>query len=143
MATEHPPAERAHRSEVAKAGTVKNLAEAIAEQITTQQGLGADISGSFDVDIVYNGVEYKLAVIAPQDGTEDQGYWIATGVRIDTDTHEENEFLDCAFKDQDNWKIGLGLPVPITFTNGEIKQIRASFQMGVVPPTGGTVPIEA
>jgi hypothetical protein len=146
MSAEHPPvpAEHAHRSEAAKAGTVKDLAEVIAEQIATQQALGADISGSFKVDIVYNGVEYVLDVTAPQGGEDDPGFWIATGTRTDVSTKVPLKFLDCAFQDSSNWKVGLGLPVPITFANGEIKQIWGSFQMGNVPPTGGGRPeIEA
>jgi hypothetical protein len=147
MTTEPPPvhAEHAHRSAPAAAGTVKDLAEVIAGQIAAQQALGADITGEFDVDIVYNKIEYKLKIQAPEDGTqEDPGFWIASGTRTDLDTNQTFKFLDCAFQDSSNWKVGLGLPVPITFTNGEIKHLWGEFQMGTVPPTGdGRPEVEA
>ncbi len=139
MSAEHPPvpAERARRSQPAKAETVKDLAEAIAGQIAAQQEPGANISGNFTVDIVYQNVEYRLTVVAPESETLDEGFWIANGERTDLATDRTYKFLDLAFKNADNWKVGVGLPMPVTFTNGEIKELRGEFQMGTVPPPDG------
>ena len=141
MSAEHSPvpAGPAHRSEAVQAGTVKDLAEAIAGQIATQQSLG-NTSGDFDVDIIYNNVEYTLIVKSPQ-GTS--GSWTAVGQRTDLATAETEDFLDCAFQDADNWSVGLGLPVPITFTNGQIKKLWGKFQMGTPTAAGGKPEIEA
>lgn len=146
MSAEHTPepAEHGGRREPAQAATVQGLAEAIAEQIATQQAVGAAIGGSFDVDIVYKDIEYKLEVTAPVPKENDPGAWIATGTRTDTVKNTTKTFLDFYFKDQDNWKAGLGLPLPITFSNGlEIKHLYGEFRMGTVPTVEGEPELEA
>lgn len=130
------PVEHVGRRESAKSGAVRDLAEAIAGQIAARQDGDDPLSGSFDLDIVYNDVEYKLTVRSPVYKNEDDpGYWSVIGTRTDTESDESLPFLTFEFKDQSNWTAGAGLPLPIKFENGfEIKKLYGEFSMGSVKP---------
>lgn len=127
--------EHAGDREPATPATVRGLAEAIAEQIERQQAAdGNSISGKFDIEVVHNGIEYKLNVKAPIPTKDDPGYWSVIGTRTiqTTEGPETKEFLTFVFKDQNNWRAGAGLPIPVTIPNTgiEIKVLYGEFQMG-------------
>lgn len=137
MATEHTETpEDTGRRQPAKPETVRDLAEAIAEQIAVQQAAGNTLSGSFDAEIVYNGIEYTLTVKAPTPTDVGPGSWIVSGTRKDQSTGKSVEFLTFEFTDQNNWTAGAGLPLPITFSNGlAINKLYGEFSMsGTTPP---------
>jgi hypothetical protein len=133
MTAEQVPASTGHggRRAPAQPETVRGLAEAIAEQIAGRQtGDGSVISGKFDVQIVYNGIEYTLIVQAPTPTNDDPGEWTVVGLRKDLETDETDPFLNFAFKDSGNWTAGAGLPLPITFSNGfAINKLYGEFTM--------------
>lgn len=131
------PAEHVGGHKPAPPETVRGLAEAIAEQIESRQAAeGNALSGKFDLDIVYDGVEYILTVKAPVAVGDDPGYWSVLGTRTIVENNDKKEFLNFEFKDQNNWTAGLGIPKPFTFPNTslEIKQLYAKFSMGEVKP---------
>ncbi|HEX4788127.1 MAG TPA: hypothetical protein VH372_06660 [Actinospica sp.] len=132
MAAEHTPAPAEHtgQREPATSGAVRGLAEAIAEQIAVQQAGDNTLSGSFDVEIVYGGIEYTLTVAAPNPTDIDPGHWSVVGTRKDLKTDKSIPFLTFEYTGPSNWTIGAGLPLPITFSNGlEINRLYGEFSM--------------